>query len=74
MKTKVSCCCEDFSSVWCDFVVNSVKIEDDGDAKDFENEDDFETLFKFTTISKLSANKPSSVNIILGHLPTPDLR
>ncbi len=47
----ISCCCEDFSSVWSDFLVNSVKIEDDGDATDFENEDDFETLFNFYTIS-----------------------
>ena len=28
----------------CDFLVNSVEIEDDGDVKDFDNED-FETLF-----------------------------
>ena len=33
--------CEDFSSVWSDTLVKSVKIEDDGDATDFENEDDF---------------------------------
>ena len=26
--------CEDFSSVWSDLLVNSVKIEDDGDATD----------------------------------------
>ena len=39
--------CEDFSSVWSDLLVNSVKIEDDGDATDFENVDDFETLFNF---------------------------
>ena len=39
--------CEDFSSVWSDVLVNSVKIEDDGDATDFENVDDFETLFNF---------------------------
>ena len=39
--------CEDFSSVWSDILVNSVKIEDDGDATDFENVDDFETLFNF---------------------------
>ena len=28
--------CEDFSSVWSDFLVNSVENEDDGDAKDFD--------------------------------------
>ena len=55
--------CEDFSSVWSDLLVNSVKIEDDGDATDFENVDDFETLFNFNDNNpKLSANEPSSVN------------
>ena len=44
-------------------MVNSVKIEDVGDATDFENEDDFEILFSFNDNNpKLSANKPSSVN------------
>ena len=33
--------CEVLSSVWSDSLVNSVKIEDDGDATDFENENDF---------------------------------
>ena len=42
-------------------LVNSVEIKDDGDAKDF-NQNDSETLFNLSTISKLSANKPSSVN------------
>ena len=56
-----SSCCEDFSSVWSDSLVNSVKIDDDGDATDFENENDFKTLFYFT-FSELLANKPSSVN------------
>ena len=38
--------CEDFSSVWSDLLVNSVKIEDDGDAKYFnENENDSEIVF-----------------------------
>ena len=55
--------CEDFSSVWSDLLVNSVKIEDDGDATDFENVDDFEILFNFNDNNpKLSANEPSSVN------------
>ena len=58
--------CEDFSSFWSDFLVNSVKIEDDGDATDFENEDDFRILFNFNDYNpKLSAYKPSSVNAIL---------
>ena len=49
--------CEDFSSVWSDLLVNSVNIEDDGDATDFENVDDFETLFNFNDNNpKLSAN------------------
>ena len=42
-------------------LVNSIEIEDDGDAKDF-NENDSETLFNLNTISKLLANNPSSVN------------
>ena len=32
--------------MWSDSLVNSVKIEDDGDATDCENEDDFDTLLK----------------------------
>ena len=42
-------CGEDFSSVWSDSLVNSVKIDDDGEVTDFENEieNDFETLFYF---------------------------
>ena len=47
--------------MWSVSLVNSVKIDDDGDVTDFENENDFETLFYFT-FSELSANKPSSVN------------
>ena len=43
----ISCCCEDFSSVWSVSLVNSVKIDDDGDVTDFENENDFKTLFYF---------------------------
>ena len=45
--------CEDFSSVWSDLLVNSVKIEDDGDATDFENEDDFETIQELGSVNNL---------------------
>ena len=47
MSCQGSAVVEDFSSVWSDLLVNSVKIDDDGDATDFENENDFETLFYF---------------------------
>ena len=53
----ISCCCEDFSSVWSCSLVNSVKIEDNGDATDFENEDDFETLFNFNNTIYLPIQK-----------------
>ena len=39
--------CEVLSSVWSDSLVNSVKIDDDGEVTDFENENDFKTLFYF---------------------------
>ena len=39
--------CEVLSSVWSDSLVNSVKIDDDGEVIDFENENDFKTLFYF---------------------------
>ena len=33
--------------MWRDILVNSVKIDDDGDVTDFVNENDFKTLFNF---------------------------
>ena len=59
--------CEDFSSVWSDLLVNPVKIEDDGDATDFENVDDFETLFNFND-NKPKLNEPSSVKTMFSKM------
>ena len=39
--------CEVFSSLWNDPLVNSVKIDDDGEVTDFENKNDFKTVFYF---------------------------
>ena len=52
--------------MWSVSLVNSVKIDDDGDVTDFENENVFETLFFFffiSTFSELSANKPSCSSV-----------
>ena len=56
--------CEVLSSVWSDSLVNSVKIDDDGEVTDFENENenDFKTLFYFIFVFRAFGYKPSSVN------------
>ena len=39
--------CEVLSPLWNDPLVNSVKIDDDGEVTEFENENDFKTVFYF---------------------------
>ena len=55
---------EDFSSVWSDLLVNSVKIDDDVDVTDFENENENLRNFIFTLshVFRAFGCKPSSVN------------
>ena len=43
-------------------LVNSAKIDDDGEVTDFGNENDFKTLFYFIFVFRAFGYKPSSVN------------